>query len=72
MTETAQWRARMGLSQRAAANALGVTLSTWQAWERGRYLDSHATLAGRPCEPPKTATLAMQWLESDRKSTQSP
>ena len=32
----AQWRADMALSQRAAAKALGVTLTTYQAMERGR------------------------------------
>ena len=30
------WRKHMSLSQRAAAQALGVTLATLQAWERGR------------------------------------
>lgn len=30
-----QWRMRMGLSQRAAAAALGLTLATWQSIERG-------------------------------------
>ena len=30
-----QWRVRMGLTQRAAAAALGLTLATWQAIEKG-------------------------------------
>lgn len=34
-TELAQWRADLSLSQRAAAAALGVTLATYQSWERG-------------------------------------
>ncbi len=66
MTETAAWRTRMGLSQRAAAKALGVSLPTFQAWERGRYLGSHSTLPGKACQAPKTALLAMKWLESSQ------
>lgn len=34
-----QWRASLGLSQRAAAEALGVTLATFQSWERGRLTE---------------------------------
>lgn len=34
-TPIARWRARMGLSQRAAAELLGVSLSTYQDQERG-------------------------------------
>ena len=34
--DLAAWRASLGLSQRAAAAALGVTLATYQALERGR------------------------------------
>lgn len=30
------WRTHLKLSQRAAAAALGVTLATYQSWERGR------------------------------------
>ncbi len=30
-----EWRQRLGLSQRAAAKALGVSLRTYQVWERG-------------------------------------
>lgn len=39
MTETAvsRWRARMGLTQRAAAAALGLTLRAYQEHERGAY-----------------------------------
>ncbi|MBV2164279.1 MAG: helix-turn-helix domain-containing protein [Comamonas sp.] len=29
------WRADMGLTQQASADALGVTLATFQQWERG-------------------------------------
>lgn len=34
-TPIASWRARMGLSQRAAAELLGVSLTTYQDAERG-------------------------------------
>lgn len=30
------WRKHMSLSQRAAADELGVTLATLQSWERGK------------------------------------
>lgn len=47
------WRKHMGYSQRAAAKALGVVLTTLQAWERGRayatgkrvIIDRRTTLA---------------------------
>lgn len=35
-TEFHVWRKHMRFSQRTAAQALGVTLATLQAWERGR------------------------------------
>lgn len=34
--ELAAWRASMTLTQRAAAEALGITLATYQRMERGR------------------------------------
>lgn len=37
--QLAQWRADLELSQRAAADALGVTLATYQRWERGQEWD---------------------------------
>jgi len=33
--DLSEWQARMGLSQRSAAQALGVSLSTYQSWVRG-------------------------------------
>ena len=42
--EIKQWRASLGLSQRAAADALGVTLPTYQAWERGHNLQTKQPL----------------------------
>ena len=35
-TDLALWRASLHMSQRAAAAALGVSLATYQAMERGR------------------------------------
>jgi DNA-binding transcriptional regulator YiaG len=40
-----QWRASLGLSQREAADALGVTLPTYQAWERGINLQTKQPLS---------------------------
>lgn len=59
MTETpiARWRARMGLSQRAAAEALGMSLSGYQEQERGAGFD------GRPREAPRVLLLACAALE---------
>lgn len=33
--DLAAWRVHMGMSQRAAAESLGVSLSTYQQWECG-------------------------------------
>lgn len=44
-TAIARWRARMGLTQRAAAAALGMSLPAYQEHERG------ASFAGRAREP---------------------
>lgn len=49
----AAWRARMALSQRAAAGSLGIALNTYQQWESGRSWKT-----GAPVEPPLTALLA--------------
>lgn len=43
--ELKQWRESLGLSQRAAAIALGVTLPTYQAWERGANLQTKKPLS---------------------------
>lgn len=34
-SDLAAWRAHVGMSQRTAAKALGVSFSTYQQWERG-------------------------------------
>lgn len=47
------WRRKMSFSQRAAANALGVALSTLQAWERGA-----AFATGKPVEIDRRTALA--------------
>lgn len=39
------WRSEMGFTQRAAAVALGVSLATYQAWERGRSWENNRPLA---------------------------
>lgn len=52
------WRARMGLSQRAAAAALGITLTTYQQHERGR-----SWRTGEAVEPPATLLLACAAIE---------
>lgn len=58
-TALAQWRARMGLSQRAAAEALGASFRTYQQWESGVSRQT-----GKPIDPPLTALLAAAALES--------
>lgn len=55
----AAWRARMALSQRAAAEALGVSLPTYQQWEAGKSWKT-----GLPVDPPLTALLAAAALEN--------
>lgn len=47
------WRTDMGLTQQAAADALGVTLATFQQWERGA---SFAT--GKPVKIDRRTALA--------------
>ncbi|NYT25411.1 helix-turn-helix transcriptional regulator [Alcaligenaceae bacterium] len=47
------WRKHMSLSQRAAAEALGVALPTLQAWERGA-----AFATGKPVEIDRRTALA--------------
>lgn len=46
------WRARLGLSQQAAAEALGVSLRMYAYYEKGRRED------GRTVEIPRTVALA--------------
>ena len=57
-TAIASWRARMGLSQRAAAEALGMSLSAYQEQERG------ASFSGVPREPSRVLLLACAAVET--------
>lgn len=57
-TAVAAWRARMGLSQRAAADALGINLRAYQEHERG------ASFAGAPRKPSQQLLLACAALEA--------
>lgn len=59
MTRLAAWRQHMGWPQRRAADALGVTLATYQQWENevSRHTGEHV-------EPPLTALLAAAALEA--------
>lgn len=51
--DLAAWQAQMGFSQRQAAEALGVTLPTYQEWRRGaRFRD------GAPVEIDRRTVLA--------------
>ena len=57
-TAIARWRARMGLSQRAAAAALGMTLAGYQQQERGRSFRDE-----RPMQAPRPLLLACAAIE---------
>lgn len=57
-TPIARWRDRMGLSQRAAAEALGMSLSGYQEQERGAGFD------GRPRKPSHALLLACAAIEA--------
>lgn len=54
-----RWRQRMGLSQRAAAQALGLALTTYQDQERGRNRRT-----GQPIRTPRTLLLACAAIET--------
>ncbi len=56
-TAVAAWRERLGLSQRDAAEALGLSLTAYQEHERGR------SFRGRPREPSKAILLACAAIE---------
>lgn len=60
-TPIARWRARMAISQRAAAEALGMSLSAYQEQERG------ASFAGVPRAPSRALLLACAAVESGLK-----
>lgn len=67
MTALAAWRARMGWAQRKAAEALGVSLPTYQSWEREtRFRD------GVAMQPPRSALLAAAALEAGINPVCSP
>lgn len=57
-TPVARWRARMGLSQRAAAEALGLALTSYQDQERGTNRTT-----GAPIRTPLSLLLACAALE---------
>ena len=59
-TELMDWRARKGLSQRGAAQALGVALTTYQEMERGRRFGS-----GKPVVISLMVELACRALENN-------
>lgn len=66
MTALAAWRDRMGWTQREAAAALEVTLTTYQSWEaEKRFKD------GTPLQPPRTALLAAAALEHELEPVKS-
>ena len=44
------WRARLALSQPAAARALGVPIGTYRGWEQGCSPPLHPTLLRLACE----------------------
>jgi transcriptional regulator with XRE-family HTH domain len=52
-----QWRASLGMSQRAAAEALGVTPPTYQSWELGRNFQT-----GKAVEIDRRTELACKYL----------
>lgn len=51
--ELLKWRKSLGLTQRAAAQALGVVLTTYQSMERGRHWTT-----GKPVTLDKRTALA--------------
>lgn len=57
-TPISRWRARVGLSQRAAAAALGMSLSAYQEQERGAKFD------GSPREASRVLLLACAAIEA--------
>lgn len=58
-TAIAAWRSRVGLSQRAAAEALGMSLPTYQQYERGA-----AFADGTPRIAPRWLLLACAAIEA--------
>lgn len=58
-TPLRRWRERMGLSQRAAAAALGLALTSYQDQERGTNRRT-----GQPIRTPRTLLLACAAIEA--------
>lgn len=58
-TPLRRWRQRMGLSQRAAAQALGMALTSYQDQERGTNRRT-----GQPIRTPRTLLLACAAIEA--------
>lgn len=59
MTILFDWRARLGLSQRAAAAELGISLTTWQQLEAGISRQT-----GEPVAADRRTLLACAALEA--------
>ena len=64
--EFAAWRRATGFSQRAAAAALGLSLPTVQAYERGALFQRDAEGEERPAVIPRVVELACAWLKTMR------
>lgn len=47
--ELKAWRQALGLSQGAAAAALGVSILTYRLWEWGKKTPGHARMVGLAC-----------------------
>jgi transcriptional regulator with XRE-family HTH domain len=56
------WRECLGLSQKAAADALGISKSSIELYERGTRRDD-----GRPVSIPTTVALACKYLEQEAR-----
>jgi transcriptional regulator with XRE-family HTH domain len=60
-----QWRAAMGITQRAAADALGITVTTYSAMERGvSYVTKKPQIIDRRTE---LACKYLLFLKNNRK-----
>lgn len=57
MSTISEWRAFMGITQRRAASALGMTLKAYQELERGTSFDT-----GKPMVPDRRTLLALDAL----------
>lgn len=66
-TLISQWRARLGLSQRAAAAALGMRLTAYQSHERGISYNT-----GKPIRTSRMMLLACAAIEAGVKPIAPP